>query len=74
MSFKIARIKAGKKAAEVASDMGVSVTAVSLWENGVYYPDVDRMRDLAEYYGCTVDELLDGEPRREKKDKEKGDG
>lgn len=67
MSFKIARIKAGKKAAEVAEYMNVSVTSVSLWETGVYCPSVDKLPKLASYYGCTVDELLDGNPVKNKK-------
>lgn len=70
MSFKIARIKAGKKAAEVAEFMHVSPTTVSQWENGTFYPEVERMRDLADYYGCTVNDLLEDEPRRIKKEKE----
>lgn len=70
MSFKIARIKAGKTAKEVSEFMHVSQTAISQWENGVFYPEVDRMRDLADYYGCTVNDLLEGEPRRVKEEKE----
>ena len=58
MSFKVERVKAGKKAKEVAEYMGVSVTTVSQWENGVFYPTVDKLPKIAAFYGCTVDELL----------------
>lgn len=68
MSFKSARFKAGKKAAEVAEYMGVSAVAVSQWENGVFYPTVDKLQKLAAYYDCTVDELLADNPVNKKKE------
>lgn len=70
VSFKIARISAGKKAAETAEYMGVSVTALSAWENGHYLPSSDKLRKLADFYGCTIDELLEptrGELEREQR-------
>ena len=67
MSYKIERIKAGKKAAEVAEHMGVSETTVSQWENGGYSPRTDKLQKLASFYGCTIDDLLDGNPVKEKK-------
>ncbi len=71
MSFKIARYKAGKKAADLATHMNVSLTTVSQWENGVYYPTADKLPKIASFYGCTVDELLEGNP--EPKGREKND-
>ena len=68
MSFKIARIKSGKYAADVAEYMGVSVTTVSHWETGRFYPTADKLKKLADYYGCTIDELLDGNPVKEKEE------
>lgn len=62
MSFKIERIRTGKKAEEVADYMGVSVTTISMWETGAYLPKSDKLKKLADYYGCTVDALLDGNP------------
>ena len=70
MSFKVARISAGKKAAETAAYMGVSLTTVSSWENGVYAPSTGKLKKLADFYGCTVDELLEptkGELERAKR-------
>lgn len=66
MSFKSARSKTGKKAIEVAEYMGVSAVAVSQWENGVFYPTIDKLQKLAAYYGCTIEELLDDNPAKEK--------
>lgn len=62
MSFKSARFKAGKKAVEVAEYMGVSAVAVSQWENGVYFPTIDKLQKLAAYYDCTIEELLEDNP------------
>lgn len=71
MSFKIARYKAGKKAAELATHMNVSMTTVSMWENGGNLPTADKLPKIAAFYNCTVDELLDGNP--EPKGREKND-
>jgi len=45
--------------------MTVSVNAISSWEKGKTIPEVDYLRDLAAYFGVTVDELLEGEPSQE---------
>lgn len=66
MSFKVARYKAGKKASETAAHMDVSVTTVSQWENGAFLPSADKLPKIAAFYGCSVDELLYGNPCKEK--------
>lgn len=58
MGFKEARLKAGKKVSEVMAYMGVSDAAVYQWETGVTMPSGNKLVKLAEFYGCTVDELL----------------
>ena len=58
MSFKSAREKAGKTVREVMDYMEVSDTAVYYWETGTFRPKADRLLKLAEFYGCTVDDLL----------------
>lgn len=45
----------------LAEAMGVSVQAVSKWETGMSYPDIQLLPDLAKYFGVTVDYLLMGE-------------
>ncbi|MCI8632331.1 MAG: helix-turn-helix transcriptional regulator [Lachnospiraceae bacterium] len=45
----------------LAEAMGVSVQAVSKWETGMSYPDIQLLPDLARYFGVTVDYLLTGE-------------
>lgn len=61
MSFKDARLRAGKKVSDVMALLGVTDAAVYQWEAGVYTPRADKLTKLAEFYGCTVDELLRGE-------------
>lgn len=60
MSFKSARYKAWKTAEQTAAHMGVSLTTVSCWENGRYLPTADKLLKLAEFFGCTIEELLTG--------------
>ena len=58
MSFKSARIRAGKKVADVMEYLGVSDGAVYMWETGMTFPTVEKLKKLADFYGCTTDELL----------------
>ena len=58
MSIKSARLKADKKVREVMEYMGVSDAAVYQWETGETTPRPDKLIKLADFYGCTVDELL----------------
>lgn len=46
---------------ELAQALYVSRTAVSKWESGRGYPNIDSLRAIAGYFGITVDELLSGE-------------
>ena len=45
---------------ELASHMGVSPQAVSKWENDQTCPDISALPKLAQLFGVTVDELLEG--------------
>ena len=58
LSFRNARIKAGKTVSEVTKHMGVSDAAVYMWETGETKPRLDKLMKLAVFYGTTVDELL----------------
>ncbi len=58
MSLKKARIRAGKTVQEVMKEFDVSDAAVYFWETGRTQPRVRLLPRLAEFYGCTVDELL----------------
>ena len=52
------RRKKGVTQEEVAAAIFVSRTAVSKWESGRGYPNIDSLKNLANYYGVTIDELL----------------
>ena len=45
----------------VAEKLFVSRTAVSKWESGRGYPNIQTLKQLAELFSVTVDELLSGE-------------
>lgn len=46
---------------EVAEALFVSRTAVSKWESGRGYPNIDSLKAIAKLYSVTIDELLSGE-------------
>lgn len=46
---------------ELASALFVSRTAVSKWESGRGYPNIDSLKAIAKFFSVTVDELLSGE-------------
>ncbi|MEZ3474141.1 MAG: helix-turn-helix domain-containing protein, partial [Lachnospiraceae bacterium] len=43
---------------EFAAILGVSCQSVSRWENGICYPDIELLPDIAEFFGVTVDCLM----------------
>lgn len=46
---------------ELAAALYVSRTAISKWESGRGYPNIDSLKAIAKYFGITVDVLLSGE-------------
>lgn len=46
---------------ELATALFVSRTAVSKWESGRGYPNIDSLKAIAAFFGVTVDTLLSGE-------------
>jgi transcriptional regulator with XRE-family HTH domain len=46
---------------ELAEALFVSRTAVSKWESGRGYPNIDSLKALAKFFSVTVDELLSGD-------------
>ena len=46
---------------ELAEALHVSRTAVSKWESGRGYPNIDSLKATAAFFGVTVDTLLSGE-------------
>ncbi len=55
---------------QLAETLGTSRRTVSRWETGTNMPDLDILIDIADFYGVELRELLDGERKSEKMDKE----
>ena len=43
---------------ELAEAIFVSRTAVSKWESGRGYPNIDSLKELSRFFGVTIDELI----------------
>ena len=43
---------------ELASSLYVSRTAISKWESGRGYPNIESLKTIAKFFSVTVDELL----------------
>lgn len=46
---------------ELAEILYVSRTAISKWESGRGYPNIDSLKAIAGYFSVTIDDLLSGE-------------
>lgn len=55
---------------QLAEQFNVSRRSVSRWETGSNMPDLDILMEISDYYGVTLNELLDGERKSENMDKE----
>ena len=55
---------------QLAENLGTSRRTVSRWETGSNMPDLDILIDIADFYGVELRELLDGERKSEKMNKE----
>lgn len=58
MSFKVAREKAGLTQVEVAKKLKIPQATIASWETNRSMPRANKLKDIAELYGCTIDELL----------------
>ena len=55
--FEFCRRRAAMTQVEAAAAIRVTQGTVSQWETVNTYPTGDRLRLVAEVYGCTIDEL-----------------
>ena len=46
---------------ELAEELFVSRTAISKWESGRGYPNIDSLKGISKFFGITIDELLSGD-------------
>lgn len=61
------RRKEGRTQEALADALGVTNQAVSRWEAGGSYPDMEIVPSLANFFGVTIDELFGYECERDKK-------
>lgn len=55
------RKRKGLTQEEVADSLFVSRAAVSRWESGRGYPNIDSLKAIARFYAVSIDELLSGD-------------
>ena len=46
---------------ELAEVLYVSRTAISKWESGRGYPNIDSLKEISKYFSVSLDELLSGD-------------
>ncbi|HZK52856.1 MAG TPA: helix-turn-helix transcriptional regulator [Desulfosporosinus sp.] len=51
----------------LANELHVSRQAISKWETGQSYPDLEKLIQLSDIFGITLDELVRGDKKLEKK-------
>lgn len=64
--LKQLRLKHAVTQSDFADFLLVSKAAVSKWENGLSYPDVELLPKIASYFNTTIDELIDYQPNLSK--------
>lgn len=58
-NLKFYVIKSGKTQSKIASDLGVSKGTFSDWTAGRSHPRMDRVQQLAEYFGISKSQLVE---------------
>ncbi len=65
--IKELRARDGRTQDALAGELGVTAQAVSRWEKGICYPDVELIPSIANCFGVSIDELFGYENERTKK-------
>ena len=55
----------GITAYKVAKDTGVTTATLSSWKTGRYEPKPEKLKIIADYFGVSVDEILNGTRNKE---------
>ena len=61
------RQRDGRTQDALAGELGVTAQAVSRWEKGICYPDMELIPSIANYFGVSIDELFGYDNERTKK-------
>ncbi len=65
--IKELRLRDGRTQESLANELGVTAQAISRWEKGICYPDMELIPPLANVFGVTIDELFGYDNERAKK-------
>ncbi len=68
--FKELRKEKGLTQEQLAEQLNISGRTVSRWETGKNMPDLDILIEMADFYEVDIRELIDGERKSEKMNKE----
>lgn len=63
-NIKSFRRRCGFTQAYLAERLGISVQAVSKWENGTSLPDIMLLPEIARVFGVSIDELFSEDKKR----------
>ena len=58
--FRQARLRKGVSVLEAAKALGVTDACIYQWETGISIPRGSRLKEIADYYGVTIEFLLTG--------------
>ena len=60
---KLQKLRTGRNMTqeELAEKLYVSRTAISKWESGRGYPNIESLKTIAKFFNITIDELIGGE-------------
>src|SRR5699024_12366954 len=60
---KLQQLRTGKNLTQeqLAEQLYLSRTAISKWESGKGYPNIDSLKCISKFFSVTIDELLSGE-------------
>ena len=58
-NIKMLRMEAGLTQRALAYELGVSIQAVSKWEQSRSYPDLDLLPKIAKLFGVGIDRLFE---------------
>ncbi len=70
-NLKALREKSGMTQEQLAERMEVSRQTISKWESGVSFPEMEKMIQLTELFGCSMDALLKGSIQHTNQDEAK---
>ena len=69
MKLKKLRTEKGLSQAELGRLLGVTGQTVLNWENGIFEPRIKDLIDIADFFGVSVDELIERVPTKSERER-----